>query len=135
MSKVGIIFTLLLSLSEFLNDVRCDIPSEVQGNARTDKVAIHAFKETAMGLSMSNGIIREGRAASEQNHDVIFVVRQRNREELEHILAEISDPSRPNYGAYMSRKFFVENFLSLLNLSDSLLVRLALCSDRYFWSL
>ena len=104
MSKVGIIFTLLLSLSEFLNDVRCDIPSEVQGNARTDKVAIHAFKETAMGLSMSNGIIREGRAASEQNHDVIFVVRQRNREELEHILAEISDPSRPNYGAYMSRE-------------------------------
>ena len=104
MSKVGIIYTLLFSLSEFLGHVRCNIPIEVQGNTRADKAAIHAFKEAAMGLSMSNGIIRGSRAAPAQIHDVIFVVRQQHKEELEQILAEISDPSRSNYGAYMSRE-------------------------------
>ena len=104
MPKVCTIFSLLLALSKFLSIIRCNIPAEAQGNAGTDKAAIYAFKEATIGMSTSNGILRENRAAPGQNHDVVFVVRQRNREKLKQILAEISDPSRPNYGAYMSRE-------------------------------
>lgn len=62
----------------------------------------HVFRETSSGLSSHGAITRRHRAPSAQPHDVIFVVEQRNMEELTFILHDVSNPKSANYGKHMT---------------------------------
>jgi tripeptidyl-peptidase I len=62
----------------------------------------HIFRETSSGLSTHGAITRMRRAPSTQPHDVIFVVEQRNMDELTRILHDVSNPRSPNYGKHMT---------------------------------
>jgi tripeptidyl-peptidase I len=62
----------------------------------------HIFREASSGLSSHGAISRMRRAPSTQPHDVIFVVEQRNMEELTRILHNVSDPKSSNYGKHMT---------------------------------
>ena len=62
----------------------------------------HIFRETSSGLSSHGAITRKHRAPSTQSHDVIFVIEQRNMEELTSILHDVSDPKSANYGKHMT---------------------------------
>lgn len=65
---------------------------------------LHIFKETSNILSSHHAITRKHRAPSTQPHEVVFVLEQRNMDELTRILHDVSDPSSPNYGKHMTRQ-------------------------------
>ena len=58
--------------------------------------------ETQAPLSSRTDLIRNARALPEVIHEVIFVTQERNREELNRIFHDVSDPDSPNYGKYWS---------------------------------
>jgi tripeptidyl-peptidase I len=62
----------------------------------------HVFKESMPTLS-SNYQIRFDRVGNGSIHEVVFVIRQRNMEDLTRILHDISDPESRNYGQHLSR--------------------------------
>ena len=62
----------------------------------------HSFREAATGLILNDRIIKEDRVPLLQTHDVIFVIKQRNLDELTQILHDISDPESVRYGQHMS---------------------------------
>ena len=62
----------------------------------------HVFMETQASLSSRTDLIRNARALPEVTHEVIFVTKERNSEELTRIFHDVSDPDSPNYGKYMT---------------------------------
>ena len=68
----------------------------------------HVFKESNPYLSLSRDIDKQNRAWSDHHHEVVFVIQQRNMEELTSILHDISDPSSSNYGQHWSRDDVVD---------------------------
>ena len=58
------------------------------------------FMETQAPLSSRTDLIRHARALPEVTHEVIFVTKERNSEELTRIFHDVSDPDSPNYGKY-----------------------------------
>ena len=62
----------------------------------------HVFKESMPDLS-SNDMIRFDRVENGSIHEVVFVIRQRNMEELTRILHDVSDPMSPNYGHHLTQ--------------------------------
>ena len=65
-------------------------------------VRTHSYREAATELIVNKRIIKEDRVPPLQTHDVIFVIKQRNIDELTRILHDISDPESVNYGQHMS---------------------------------
>ena len=65
-------------------------------------VKTHSYREAATGLILHDRIIKEDKVHQLQTHDVIFVIKQRNMDELTTILHDISDPDSVNYGKHMS---------------------------------
>ena len=78
-------------------DVSARAVGEVSEGVRT-----HSYREAATGLIRNDRIIKEDRVPLMQTHDVIFVIKQRNMDELTRILHDISDPESVNYGKHMS---------------------------------
>ena len=64
----------------------------------------HVFKENMPGVSMRSDLLRSDRVHGASVHEVVFVIRQRNMEELTGILNDVSDPESPNYGQHLSRE-------------------------------
>ena len=62
----------------------------------------HAFKEDSKDILTHRDVARLKRVSPIQMHDVIFVVRQRNMDELVKILEDVSDFTSPNYGKHMT---------------------------------
>ena len=76
-------------------------------SARTNRggsevVKKHSYRSAATGLILHKRITKEERVHPLQDHDVIFVIKQRNMDELTRILHDISDPQSANYGQHMS---------------------------------
>jgi tripeptidyl-peptidase-1 len=63
----------------------------------------HVFKESVRGLSMRKDLKKTSRASAHLHHTVIFAVQQRNLDELEQVLFDISDPKSSNYGKHWSK--------------------------------
>jgi tripeptidyl-peptidase-1 len=63
----------------------------------------HVFKRRITGHSRL-GIAKRSRVSPEINHEVIFVMKQRNMEELKRILYDVSDPYSINYGKHKTRQ-------------------------------
>jgi subtilase family serine protease len=72
----------------------------VDGNKVTKT---HVFKRRITGHSRL-GIAKRSRISPEINHEVVFVIKQRNMEELKRILYDVSDPYSINYGKHRTRQ-------------------------------
>lgn len=76
----------------------------------------YVLRESRVSLSPSHAFVMGNRASPEVTHDVVFVVKHKNLDELSRILYETSDPSSSNYGKHMSR----EEVANLTSNPDSL---------------
>jgi subtilase family serine protease len=62
----------------------------------------HVFKESIMLLSSRTDLINKVPIPGSYVHDLIFTVQQKNLDELERALYDVSEPSSPNYGRHWS---------------------------------
>jgi tripeptidyl-peptidase I len=86
----GLLLTLFLS-----------VPGHAQTNVHTTNT--HVFKESIPQLTSRMDILKQSRMSSDYNHKVIFVIKQKNMEQLTRFLHVVSDPSSDIYGQHMSR--------------------------------
>lgn len=68
----------------------------------------HAYKESIPRFSNRDDVYRGNRIHNSVEHQVVFVIRQSNMEELTRILHDVSDPLSPNYGQHLSKSEVVE---------------------------
>ncbi len=65
-------------------------------------IALHIWKESA-NLHLRPDISYVQPAAKESEHEIIFGIEQRNLEELEDLLYDVSDPDSENYGKHWTK--------------------------------
>ena len=70
----------------------------------TSSVISHVFKETIPLLLSRDDIEKRDRVPQDHVHNVVFVVQQRNMDELTRILHDVSDPASANYGQHMTKE-------------------------------
>ena len=86
-----------------LTDVSITNAENIQAHSSSERAKIsHAFKEDSKEILKHRDIVRLKRVSPIQMHDVIFVVKQRNMDELLRILEDVSDFTSPNYGNHMT---------------------------------
>ena len=62
------------------------------------------MRERTPLLSSRKDLVKGSRANHDHVHEVTFVIRQKNMDELTNILHDLSDPLSPNYGQHWSRE-------------------------------
>ena len=100
---------LLFGLLLIVTTVRCMPFNRLDDNTSSEASSgsspiTHVFKEKRVPLSSGHAFAMGKRASLEATHDVIFVVKQKNLDDLSRILDETSDPSSSNYGKHWSRE-------------------------------
>jgi Pro-kumamolisin, activation domain len=80
----------------------------VQSQSSFRSKSTHVFKESIPLLSSRSDILKQSRMISDYNHEVIFVMKQKNMEELTRFLHDVSDPLSDNYGQHMTRTGVIE---------------------------
>lgn len=114
--------TLVLGLFLIVTNVKSTPLNQSDNYTKSDSGSIgntsvsYVLRESRVSLAPSHAIVMGNRASPEATHDVIFVVKHKNLDELSRILDEISDPSSSNYGEHMSR----EEVANLTSNPDSL---------------
>ena len=88
-------FLLELLLTLFLS-----VPGQAQKNVHIKKT--HVFKESIPQLSSRMDILKQSRMSSDYHHEIIFVIKQNNMEQLTKFLHDVSDPTSDNYGQHMT---------------------------------
>ena len=78
----------------------CIVSGQAQKNFRSKT---HVFKESIPELYSRTDILKQSRMSNDYHHEVVFVIRQNNMEELTDFLHDVSDPSSDNYGQHMTR--------------------------------
>ena len=68
----------------------------------------HIFKESNSHLSARSDIEKQNRARHDHSHEVVFIIQQKNMDELKSVLHDISDPYSPNYGQHWTRDEVVD---------------------------
>ena len=68
----------------------------------------HIFKDSIASRSLRDDLVRGGRLHNDHVHEVIFMIHQRDMEDLKRILDDVSDPLSRNYGKHMTREQVVE---------------------------
>ena len=68
----------------------------------------HVFKESSKFSSNRSDIKKQDRVGHDHSHEVIFVIQQKNMDELTSILHDVSDPHSPNYGQHWTRDEVVD---------------------------
>ena len=63
----------------------------------------HIFGASIPLLSSRTDLVRQSHAQHNYVHEVMFVIRQNNMDELTRVLHDVSDPSSPNYGQHWTR--------------------------------
>ena len=107
MSKfVGILLSLFCVFGE------CECLSQgIEDSANIDfdtPSYTHVFKERNAYLSAMGDTKKQNRARHDHIHEVVFVIQQKNMDELTSILHDISDPYSPNYGRHWTREEVVD---------------------------
>jgi tripeptidyl-peptidase I len=64
----------------------------------------HVFKESIARLSSRKDLTKGSRQIRDYVHEVVFVVRQKNMDELTRVLIEVSDPRSSSYGQHLKRE-------------------------------
>ena len=93
-------FLLISSLTTSLSEQ--NLRSIHVGQQQT--VITHIFKECLPLLSSRNDLMQRNDIHQDESHDVIFVIRQRNINELTKILYDVSNPLSSNYGQYLTKE-------------------------------
>lgn len=70
--------------------------------ASTRPLDTHVFKESIMLLSSRTDLVNKVPIHESYVHDLIFTVQQKNLDELERALYDVSEPDSPNYGRHWS---------------------------------
>lgn len=65
--------------------------------------SLHSFREFFSGISQHSGIVKGDRASGTQTHDLTFIIKKRNMNEVQRILHDVSDPYSTNYGQHLSK--------------------------------
>lgn len=65
---------------------------------------LHALRESADALMSHVDFEKGARVPAKALHNVVFVVRQKNIDELKRILYDVSDPTSANYGNHMTHQ-------------------------------
>jgi hypothetical protein len=73
-----------------------------------ESMETHIFKESIPHLSSRADLLKGDRVHHAHTHEVVFMIRQRNMDELTRKLEDVSDPSSPNYGQHMTMNEVVE---------------------------
>ena len=71
--------------------------------ANGGKGSMHAYREDSPGLSSHEDVVKGQRAHASTSHDVVFIAKHRNMDELTRILHDVSDPTSQNYGNHLTR--------------------------------
>jgi tripeptidyl-peptidase I len=90
------------SLLPFIFCLICNAISATTNDKREVARKTHVFKESMPTLS-SNDLTQFDRVGKGSVHEVVFVIRQRNMEDLTRILHDVSDPTSLNYGRHLTR--------------------------------
>ena len=116
--RIALIVTAILLLESCL--VHSSSISQDRQGAVSDSMAIphyavdasrgrlHAYREHSPGLTLHPDVIKGSRAHSTTEHDVVFLIKQRNMEELTRILHDVSDPRSKNYGNHLTSKEVID---------------------------
>lgn len=67
-------------------------------------VSAFAYRESIARLSSRTDLLRRHRMHHDYTHEVTFVIKQRNMEQLTEILRDVSNPISVNYGQHMTKK-------------------------------
>ena len=78
-------------------------PSSKKNYAET-----HILKDSIPQLSSRNDLLKGRRAQHDRMHEVVFMIQQRNMDELTRILHDVSDPESENYGQHMTKEEVVK---------------------------
>ena len=77
--------------------------SKPDDSKATQNLHSHVFRESLPELASRNDLIQLNSARHDLIHEVIFVITQRNIDELTHLLHDISNPFSPKYGMHMTK--------------------------------
>ena len=80
------------------------IKTSVEIGEKFGPSSLHIFKEHAPRFQSMDDITALGRVQHDFVHDVVFVIRQKNMDELTRILYDVSDPVSVNYGQHITRE-------------------------------
>lgn len=84
----------------------------------------HVFMESQAPLSLRHDLVRHTRALSDATHHVIFVIKERNTDELDRLFYDVSNPHSDNYGKYWTSDQ-IANLTANLPARDALLTYLS----------
>lgn len=68
----------------------------------TRRSSTHTFREESVWISTHPDFSEKGAPLPTHSHDVVFVVKQNNIDELKNLLHEVSDPKHEKYGKHMT---------------------------------
>ena len=88
-------FLIGLLLTSFLR-----ISVQTKTNQQIERT--HVLKGSIQHLSSRMDISKQSRMSDDYVHEVIFVIKQKNMEELTRFLHDVSDPQSANYGQHMT---------------------------------
>lgn len=74
----------------------------LEGGQDMSTKSAHIFKESSPRLDSRSDLVRRKRIGGDYVHKVIFLIRQRNIDELIRILHDVSDPLSSNYGQHLT---------------------------------
>ena len=69
---------------------------------------LHVFRRASPRISSLQDTIRYHQLLSSDIHELVFIVQERNIDELERILLDISDPASSNYGNHLKRQDIID---------------------------
>ena len=79
------------------------LPAEGIDDNDRHSISTHIFGESIPLLSSRTDLVRQSRAQQDYVHEVTFIIRQNNMDELTRVLHDVSNPSSPNYGQHWTR--------------------------------
>ena len=90
------------AITDDANVLTAATPNKKRLNNNNRRSSTHVFREEAVWISTHPEFTEKGAALSTQPHDVVFIVKQNNVDELKQLLLEVSDPSHEKYGKHMT---------------------------------
>ena len=97
-----LIICIIIHQSSALNELERSDDAAVNYVQRVSRANVHEFKERIPLLASRADLIKRNPVHHHHEHEVTFVVRQNNLDELVRVLNDVSDPVSPNYGQHWS---------------------------------
>lgn len=93
----------VVAFSDTDNDHHQYLRSKTEDSDAFQSVHSHIFRESIPELANRVDLVRLNSVQHDLIHEVVFVITQKNIDELTRILHDVSAPQSPNYGHYMTK--------------------------------